>query len=98
MLMHTLESLPRVLLAGLIFGAGMPTIFAIALWAQTGETETRPDGSIHEVAAPSVLRRIIAGILYCAIAVMIIVGVLWISQHFLYVTFDLDIFGTEGRG
>lgn len=97
MVMHTLENLPAVILAGLIFGAGLPTIFAIAMWAQAGTTEVQPDGSIVEVKKAPLPMRILAYFLYLIILAAVIIGVLWISQHFIYITFGLDIFGTGGQ-
>lgn len=97
MLMHTLENLPAVIIAGLVFGAGLPTIFAIAMWAQTGTTKTMPDGSIVETKKAPLAMRILAYFLYFVILAAVIIGVLWISQHFIYITFGLDIFGTGGQ-
>lgn len=97
MLLHTLENLPAVLIAGLLFGAGLPAIFAIGMWAQSGTTETQPDGSIVQVKKAPLPLRLLAYLLYALIVAAIIVGVLWISQHFLYITFGVDIFGTGGK-
>ncbi|HHY06929.1 MAG: hypothetical protein WAN89_06340 [Lawsonella sp.] len=98
MLMHTLENLPAVIIAGLAFGAGLPAIFAIAMWAQSGQTKTLADGTIVETKKAPLPMRILAYILYFVILASVVIGVLWISQHFLYVTFGLDIFGTGGQG
>lgn len=97
MLMETLRNLPAVLLAGLLFGAGLPVLFAFAMAAGAGKTE-EVDGKMVEVKPPSVPIRILSYVLFALVVILIVVGVLWVSQHFIYTTFGLDIFHTGGKG
>lgn len=97
MLMETLRNLPAVLLAGLLFGAGLPVLFAFAMAAGSSKTE-EVDGKMVEAKPPSVPMRILSYVLFALVVILIVVGVLWVSQHFIYTTFGLDIFHTGGKG
>ena len=97
MLMETLSNLPAVIIAGLFFGAGLPSIFALAMAAGSGKTE-EIDGKMVEVKPPNPLLKIISYILFALVVVIIIVGVLWVAQHFIYTSFGLDIFQNGGEG
>lgn len=97
MLMETLRNLPAVLLAGLLFGAGLPVLFAFAMAAGSGKTE-EIDGKMMEVKPPALPMRILSYLLFALVIVLIVVGVLWVSQHFIYTTFGLDIFQNGGKG
>ena len=79
MLMETLRNLPAVLLAGLLFGAGLPVLFAFAMAAGSGKTE-EVDGKMMEVKPPALPMRILSYLLFALVIVLIVVGVLWVSQ------------------
>lgn len=55
----------------------------------------RQDGG-GETAQPAL--KIISYILFALVVVIIIVGVLWAAQHFIYTSFGLDIFQNGGEG
>jgi hypothetical protein len=75
----TMDSLWQVLLIGLIFGAGLPAIFAFGIrFLSTGSVET--DG----VAAKRSTAGLVAGSLCMAVVIgAIIVGILFIMKNFL---------------
>ena len=97
MLIETLRNLPAVLLDGLDFRAGLPVLFAFAMAAGSGKTE-EVDGKMVEVKPPAIPMRVLSYVLFALVIVLIVMGVLWVSQHFIYTTFGLDIFHTGGKG
>ena len=97
MLMETLSHLPAVLLSGLFFGTGLPVLFALAMAAGSGKTE-KIDGKMVEVKPPTLPMKILSYVLFALVILLILVGVLWVSQHFIYNTFGLDIFHNGGKG
>ena len=42
--------------------------------------------------------KILSYVLFALVILLILVGVLWVSQHFIYNTFGLDIFHNGGKG
>ena len=86
MLMETLSHLPAV-----------PVLFALAMAAGSGKTE-KIDGKMVEVKPPTLPMKILSYVLFALVILLILVGVLWVSQHFIYNTFGLDIFHNGGKG
>ena len=97
MLIETLRNLPAVLLVGLVFGAGLPVLFAFALAAGSGKSDVGAGKRV--VGTPAALRmRVLSYVLFGLVTVLRVLGVLWVSPHFIYTTFGLDIFHTGGKG
>lgn len=70
-----LQGAGKVLTAGLLFGAGMPIVYALAMRVLTiGSTETTIDG--ETVMVSSTLGRVLMGILMALIVAVIAIGIL----------------------
>lgn len=88
-----LQSALKVLLAGLVFGAGLPAIFAVGIRLQSaGEGDIRPDGT---VARPNPVAKVGAWIAFAIVIVAVAVGILWITQKSLNHYLGIDIFGAH---
>ncbi|RMI30895.1 hypothetical protein [Nocardia stercoris] len=93
--MHTLTTdlreLAQVTATALLFGAGLPTIFAIAIRLQSTATESGADG---RGTANSV--RLAAGIgsalCYAVVAAAVLAGVLYVAKGFLASRLDIHLF------
>lgn len=85
--MSVVESIFRVFLIGLIFGAGLPALFALGLrlWANGYNA----DGTVtsHNPALKA-----LGAVLFVFVSVAIIVGILWITRQTIYYHFDVKIF------
>lgn len=84
----TFTALLRVLVVGLIFGAGLPVLFAVGVrLLGAGRGSVDPDGSV--IPARSVALGV-SYLLFAAIAVVAFLGVLWITKgslkHYLGIT------------
>jgi hypothetical protein len=86
----------RVLIVGLILGAGLPALFALGMRLQAaglGE-EVVTTGSLageHGRRSPGL---VLAGrILFAAVILVVLLAVLWITRHSLNHYFGLTIFG-----
>lgn len=82
--MHYLESVLRVLVIGLILGAGLPAVFAVGLVAYS-----RGSG---DVSAPNPVLKLFGLALFAVVALVIIAAVLWITRGTIIHHFDVDLF------
>lgn len=74
-----LQGAASVLFAGLIFGAGLPVVYALAMRALvTGSTETE-DASGHTTVHHTVLGRAVAGALLAVIVGAVALGITMIA-------------------
>ncbi|MFE3544153.1 hypothetical protein ACFXK0_14415 [Nocardia sp. NPDC059177] len=85
-----LTSLWEVVLAALVFGVGVPTVFAFAVrwWAQA-----------ETVGADGQVRRnypALAGALICLVVIVVVVitGILFTAKAFIAHQFGIHLFGT----
>jgi hypothetical protein len=71
-----LEGAGSVLLAGLVFGAGLPVVYAIALRVLTiGATSyADPSGEIH--STPRLSSRVFSGLLIAVVVAGIVIGMM----------------------
>lgn len=83
-----------ILLIGLLFGAGLPTLFALGMRALAGRTEYRADGTLVQTQRAGALGHFIAYICFGIVFIAIIAGILWITQGFIYHATGIDLFGT----
>lgn len=88
--MHTAEAIGRVLIIGLIFGAGLPAVFAFGLRLHAaGNGDANVEGT---VTAPNPALKAAGYVLFGLVALAIVFGLLWITrQTILYYT-DIQIF------
>lgn len=84
-----LQSAFQVLLAGLVFGAGLPAVFAlgIKLWSM-GAPEPGADGTARR--KPAALAA--AGLCFLMVLAAVVVGVLWITQKSLNHYLGISVF------
>lgn len=88
--MDIVESIGKVLVVGLLFGAGLPALFAFGLrFHAEGATETNADGTV--TPGNPALRA--AGYAVFAVVLLIIAtALLWITRQTIYYYFDIKIF------
>lgn len=88
--MHYLESILRVLIVGLILGAGLPAVFAVGLTVySTGAGGADTDGTVH---APNPLLKVVGLALFTFVAAVIVVAILWITRNTINHHFGVDLF------
>ncbi|GAC79193.1 MULTISPECIES: hypothetical protein [Gordonia] len=83
--MDIISSITKVLAVGLILGAGLPALFALGMRA-----EAAGDGTLERPANPAL--KYLGYILIGLTAIVIVVGILWITRQTLNYYFDLKIF------
>ena len=88
--MQYLESTLRVLVVGLLLGAGLPALFAIGLRAySTGAGGTDADGAVH---ATNPALKVVGLTLFVVVAAVIVVAILWITRATIIHHFGVDLF------
>ncbi|MGC0365412.1 hypothetical protein ABH922_003396 [Rhodococcus sp. 27YEA15] len=81
----TLESLWQVVAVGLLFGAGLPAIFALGIKSLSLRTAGGPD-------APTPLGRTVAYLCFAVVLVTVFAGILLLMKNFLASTFGIHVF------
>ncbi len=85
----TLTSLLRVLLAGLVFGAGLPIVFAVGVrLLATGHGTETTEG----VSNGKPIALVVAYALFAAVVTVVFLGVLWITKGSLKHYLGIAIF------
>ncbi|GAC67960.1 hypothetical protein [Gordonia soli] len=88
--MHELEAIGRVLLVGLIFGAGLPALFAVGLRTYAlGQGDADADGTTH---AQNPALKAAGWVLFFLIAAIIVVAVLWIARASINYHLHINLF------
>lgn len=88
--MVNLESILRVLVVGLILGAGLPALFACGLVAYSSGAGT-PDAD-GATRAPNPALKYLGVALFTIVAAVTLVGLLWITRSTIEHQFGLDLF------
>lgn len=88
-----LTNLVPVTIAGLILGAGLPAVFALAMRISAGQTTRLEDGTVLQTRPASSAARAVSAILYALIVAAIVVGILWVAKDFLYHAIGFNLFG-----
>lgn len=88
--MHYLESIFRVLVVGLILGAGLPAVFAIGLRLYAAGAGGL--GSDGVARAPHPVLKPLGVLLFVFVAVVIVVAILWITRNTMIHHFGVDLF------
>ena len=84
------ESILKVLVIGLVLGAGLPAVFAAGLVAYSnGAGGQAPDGTVH---APNPVLRYLGIALFLFVAWVIITAVFWITRTTIIHHFGVDLF------
>ncbi|MBV9512621.1 MAG: hypothetical protein JO280_01050 [Mycobacteriaceae bacterium] len=88
--MGYLESLLRVLVVGLLLGAGLPALFAVGLLAYSNGTGgVDADGTTH---APNPALKYLGVALFLFVAWVIVTAVAWITRATIIHHFGVDLF------
>lgn len=88
LLTQTANSLWQVVIVGLLFGAGLPALFALGLRSLATGARTNPDGSSTATTAGKVG----AALCFAVVLIAIITGILLLMQDFLASSFGIDVF------
>lgn len=80
-----------VFLAGLVFGAGLPILYAVAVQLMSGTATETADGTVKAEVHP--LARGAAYAIFVLLALAILTGILWIAKDFLYAYTGFNLFG-----
>ncbi|WP_026917383.1 hypothetical protein [Gordonia shandongensis] len=83
--MDIVSAITKVLAAGLLLGAGLPALFAIGM-----RLEAAGHGDLGR--APNQTLRIVGYAVIGLVAVVIVVGILWVTRQTLNYYLDLKIF------
>ena len=77
-----LDATWRILLVGLVLGAGLPTLFAVGLrslaWSVGGEAGRREEGV---APAPHPIGRALAYLIFALVILVVVLGVSYIVVH-----------------
>ena len=88
--MHYLEATFRVLVVGLILGAGLPALFATGLLAYSyGAGGEEADHLIHKPNPPL---KFLGILLFIFVGLVIVTAVAWITRSTIYHHFGIDLF------
>lgn len=88
--MMDLESILKVLVVGLVLGAGLPALFAAGLTAfSSGSGGQSADGT---VTAPSPARKYLGVALFVFVGWVIVTAVLWITRGTIIHHTGIDLF------
>lgn len=88
--MHYLESILRVLVVGLLLGAGLPAVFALGLRAYAaGAGGVDSDGLTHP---PRRALKPVGLLLFAFVLAVIVMAILWITRGTIIHHFGVDPF------
>jgi hypothetical protein len=88
------KSLGEVALIGLLFGAGLPIIFAAGI-RMLADGEPNAGGTITgRDRVYTVIGYLLTGI----VALTVLIGIVYIAKDFILHTFDVSLFGAKKKG
>ncbi|SDU61345.1 hypothetical protein [Gordonia westfalica] len=87
--MDIVEAIGKVLIVGLLFGAGLPALFAVGLRMHEQGSDVVLDGSIIK-GSPA--RRVLSFVIFGVVALVIITALLWITRQTLYFHTGIKLF------
>ena len=88
--MHYLESIFKVLIVGLVLGAGLPAVFAVGMLAYSfGAGGEEADHVIHKPNPPL---KFVGILLFAFVAFVIVTAVAWITRSTIIHHFGVDLF------
>ena len=88
--METIEAITKVLIVGLVLGAGLPALFAVGMRLQSAPEGEGYGGSATD--APHPVRRLLAYAIFGFVALVIITGILWITRQTIFYYTGIKIF------
>jgi len=94
--MTYVESVLKVLVIGLILGAGLPAVFAVGMVAHSnGAGGEAADGT---VSAPNPVLKYVGLLLFILVAAVIVLALLWITRTTIIHHFGFDPFPGVKKG
>lgn len=88
--METVEAIGKVLLVGLVLGAGLPALFAVGLRLQTlSNGSVEADGT---TSGPHPALKPLAYVIFGVVVLVIVVGILWITRQTIFYYTGVKIF------
>ena len=88
--MHYLEAIFKVLVVGLVLGAGLPALFATGMLAYSfGAGGEEADHVIHK---PNPALKFVGILLFAFVALVIVTAVAWITRATIIHHFGVDLF------
>lgn len=84
--MNYLEASLKVLVVGLLLGAGLPATFALGVRSYSAGSGN------GTAAAPNPLLRAIGVLLFLIVAVVVVVAILWITRNTIQHHFGVNLF------
>ncbi len=88
--MSYFESILKVLVVGLVLGAGLPALFATGMLAySTGAGGEEAD---HQVHKPNPVLKYLGIVLFLFVALVIVTAVAWITRSTIIHHFGVDLF------
>ncbi|WP_101947766.1 hypothetical protein [Mycobacterium sp. 3519A] len=88
--MSYLEAIIKVLIVGMILGAGLPAVFAAGMVAfSAGEGGEHPDGT---VSAPNPALKYLGLALFAVVGAVVVIAILWITRTTIIHHFGIDPF------
>lgn len=73
----------RVAALALVFGAGIPALFALAMRAHSGSAVRNEQGEVIDTTAASPQMRALAYSIYAALGVVIFIAILWVAREMI---------------
>lgn len=86
-MLSNLTDLGQVFLAALVFGAGLPAIFAFGIRFRAQVDEGEAAGSARLVA------QAMSALCFAIVSIAVVIGVLFIAKGFLASRLDIHLFG-----
>lgn len=86
-------ALLRVTSLGLIFGAGIPILFALGMRSMTGDAIRDADGVVVGDTEASPQMKALGWSVYAVLAALIVVAILWVARDAIAHYSGLEIFG-----
>ena len=94
--MTYVESVLKVLVIGLVLGAGLPAVFAVGMVAYSNGAGG--EGADGTVSAPNPVLKYVGLLLFILVAAVIVLALLWITRTTIIHHFGFDPFPGVKKG
>lgn len=78
--LQMVEAILRVAALALVFGAGVPTLFALGMRAHAGKAIRDESGTVVDDAEPSLAMKLVGWLVYALLAAVILLGIVWLAK------------------
>lgn len=86
-----MQEIFNVLLLGVIFGAGIPIIYSFGILAYSHATDRPRESSSFLSSLPATPLKIVAYALFLVCSLLILSGILWVSNGTIASVFGVDL-------